>query len=215
MNNDQLLLDAEAWVRTELAGDGSGHDWWHIARVRTLASTIADVEGADHFICELAALLHDLADAKIAGDEEIGKARVREWLVAHDADAPTIEQVMEIIATMSFAGGAQPAMRTLEGRIVQDADRLDAIGAIGIARAFAYGGSRGRLLYDPDVPPQRYGDAAAYHASDAPTINHFYEKLLLLKDRMNTPYARHLAEARHRYMEAFLSEFFAEWDGER
>ncbi len=215
MNQEQLLHDAEVWVRAELAGDGSGHDWWHIARVRALARTIAEYEGADSFICELAALLHDLADAKIAGDEETGKARVREWLVAHGADAPTIEHVMEIIATMSFAGGAKPALRTLEGRIVQDADRLDAIGAIGIARAFAFGGSRGRLLYDPDVPPQRYSDAAAYHASAAPTINHFYEKLLLLKERMNTPYAQHLAAARHRYMEAFLAEFFAEWDGVR
>lgn len=215
MDHDTLLAAAETFARTTLAHDSSGHDWWHIARVRTLARVIAEHEGADRFICELAALLHDLADAKIIGDEQTGRARVRDWLVAQGADAATREHVMEIIATMSFAGGTKPPVRTLEGRIVQDADRLDAIGAIGVARAFAYGGSRGRLLHDPDVPVQAYASAEAYHASAAPTINHFYEKLLLLKDNMNTPYARELAAARHRYMEAFLAEFFAEWEGER
>jgi uncharacterized protein len=215
MERDQLLTVAETFVRAELARDSSGHDWWHIARIRALARTIAEREGADVFICELAALLHDLADAKIAGDEATGLARVRGWLAEQGADAATIAQTMEIIATMSFAGGAKPAPATLEGRVVQDADRLDALGAIGIARAFAYGGSRGRLMYDPDVPPREYASAAAYHASAAPTINHFYEKLLLLHERMNTAYARQLAEARHRYMQAFLDEFFAEWAGER
>jgi len=215
MNQEELLAEAGAFARAELAGDSSGHDWWHIARVRVLARTIALHEGGDVFICELAALLHDLADAKIAGDEATGLARVRGWLAEQEADTATIEQTMEIIATMSFAGGAKPTPATLEGRVVQDADRLDALGAIGIARAFAYGGSRGRLIYDPDVPPQEYASAAAYHASDTPTINHFYEKLLLLQDRMNTAYARQLAAARHRYMQAFLDEFFAEWAGER
>jgi uncharacterized protein len=215
MDRERLLAEAEAFARAELARDSSGHDWWHIARVRALARTIAAHEGADVFVCELAALVHDLADAKIAGDEAAGLARVRGWLAEHGADAATTDRVMAIIETMSFAGGTKPAPATLEGRVVQDADRLDAIGAIGIARAFAYGGSRGRLMYDPDVPPQQYRDAAAYHASAAPTISHFYEKLLLLKGRMNTAYARRLAEARHRYMQAFLDEFFAEWDGER
>jgi uncharacterized protein len=215
MNQEELLAAAESYARAELVGDSSGHDWWHIARVRALARTIALHEGADVFLCELAALLHDLADAKIAGDEATGLARVRGWLTEQEADTATIEQTMEIIATMSFAGGAKPTPATLEGRVVQDADRLDALGAIGIARAFAYGGSRGRLMYDPDVPPQEYASAAAYHASGTPTINHFYEKLLLLQDRMNTAYARQLAEARHRYMQAFLDEFLAEWAGER
>jgi uncharacterized protein len=122
---------------------------------------------------------------------------------------------MRIIATMSFAGGGKPPMETLEGRVVQDADRLDAMGAIGIARAFAFGGSRGRLLYDPDISPERFESARAYRTSTAPTINHFYEKLLLLNDRMNTAYARRLADERHRVMEAFLAEFFAEWQGKR
>ncbi len=215
MDRAHVLAEAEAFARAELARDASGHDWWHIVRVCALARTIAREEGADAFICELAALLHDLADAKIAGDEETGLARVRGWLVEHGADAETVAHVMEIIATMSFGGGAKPPMRTLEGRVVQDADRLDALGAVGIARAFAYGGSRGRLLYDPTVPPQAYVSAAEYHASAAPTINHFYEKLLLLKDHMNTAYARRLAQERHRFMEAFLAEFFAEWEGER
>jgi uncharacterized protein len=215
MNKQELLAEAEAFARAELAGDSSGHDWWHIARVRALARTIAEREGADGFICELAALLHDLADAKIAGDEASGLARVRGWLTEHSADAETITQVMRIIETLSFAGGTKPVPATLEGRVVQDADRLDALGAIGVARAFAYGGSRGRLLYDPGVPPQEYASAAAYHTSAAPTINHFYEKLLLLKDRMNTAYARRLAEERHRYLQTFLDEFFAEWVGER
>jgi uncharacterized protein len=211
----RVLTAAEEYARTELRHEGSGHDWRHIERVRNLARTIAREEGADPYICELAALLHDLADSKVAGDEAMGQRRVRDWLVAHEAEPSVIERVMEIIATMSFAGGNRPPMATLEGRVVQDADRLDAIGAVGIARTFAYGGSRGRLLYDPDIPPHEHTSAEAYHASDAPTINHFYEKLLLLKDQMNTAYARQLAEGRHAYMEAFLAEFYAEWDSER
>jgi uncharacterized protein len=211
----RILTAAEEYAREELRHEGSGHDWRHIERVRNLARTIAREEGADLYICELAALLHDLADAKIAGDEATGQRRVRDWLMTHEVEPSVFERVMEIIATMSFAGGNRPPMRTLEGRVVQDADRLDAIGAVGVARTFAYGGSRGRLLYDPDISPQQHTGAEAYHASDAPTINHFYEKLLLLKERMNTPYARRLAEGRHAYMEAFLAEFYAEWDGER
>jgi uncharacterized protein len=211
----RVLAAAEEYARTELRHEGSGHDWRHIERVRNLARTIAREEGADLYICELAALLHDLADAKVAGDEATGQRRVRDWLVEYKVEPSVIERVMEIIATMSFAGGNRPPMTTIEGRVVQDADRLDAIGAVGIARTFAYGGSRGRLLYDPDIPPQQHTSAEVYHTSDAPTINHFYEKLLLLKERMNTAYARRLAEGRHAYIEAFLAEFYAEWDGER
>jgi uncharacterized protein len=215
VSQGELLERAEAFAREALAGDAGGHDWWHVARVRALARTIAREEGADTFICELAALLHDVADDKIAGDEATGLARVRDWLETHGVEADVVEQVMEIIATMSFGGGNKPPMRTLEGRVVQDADRLDAIGAIGIARAFAYGGSRGRSLYDPERPPREYASKAEYRASDSPTINHFYEKLLLLRERMNTPYARRLAERRHRVMEDYLAEFYAEWSGEQ
>ena len=213
----RLLAEAAAFAHTELAHDSSGHAFDHIERVRRLAEIIAREEGADGFVCALAALLHDIADYKIAGDEATGLARVSDWLASHDADATApgvAARVMEIIATMSFAGGARPPMTTLEGRVVQDADRLDAIGAIGIARAFAFGGSRGRALHDPDQSPRDAMTPEEYRASGASTINHFYEKLLLLKDRMNTPYARRLAEHRHQVMLAFLAEFHAEWAGE-
>ncbi len=209
----RLLADAEAFAREALAHDSSGHDFAHIERVRRVALVTAQAEGADAFICELAALLHDVADYKIAGDEATGLARVRGWLETHAADATTTARVLEIIATMSFAGGQRPAMTTLEGQIVQDADRLDAIGAIGVARAFAFGGAKGRALYDSSQPPREQMSAEAYRTQQAPTINHFYEKLLLLKDRLNTRYARQLAERRHQFMLAFLDQFYAEWDG--
>ncbi|WIG61335.1 MAG: HD domain protein [Ktedonobacterales bacterium] len=215
MSQQEMLAQAEAFVKEQLARDSSGHDWWHIARVRRLARIIAREEGADLLVCELAALLHDVADDKIAGDEETGLRTVRGWLESHGVESDVVERVMEIIATMSFGGGNRPPMQTLEGRVVQDADRLDAIGAVGVARAFAYGGSRGRALYNPDVAPQEYANKEQYRANSGTTINHFYEKLLLLKERMNTEYARRLAEQRHAYMLAFLDEFAAEWDGER
>jgi uncharacterized protein len=208
-----LLAGAEAFAREALAHDSSGHDWSHVARVRRVARTIAHEEGAESFICELAALLHDVADYKIAGDEATGLARVRGWLVAQGSDAATTERVMEIIATMSFAGGGRPAMTTLEGKIVQDADRLDALGAVGVARAFAYGGAKGRAMYDPEQAPRERMSVEEYRAQPAPTINHFYEKLLLLKDRLNTDYARQMAQRRHEFMLAFLDQFYAEWDG--
>ena len=210
-----ILSAAETFARETLTGESSGHDWWHIVRVRALARTIAAAEHADTLVCELAALLHDIADPKIAGDWETGIAHVRGWLVEHDAPAAEREHVLEIIGAISFAGGAKPTPRTLEGMIVQDADRLDAIGAIGIARAFAYGGVHGRILYDPTIAPRATMTEEEYRTHLTPTINHFYEKLLLLKARMNTAYARQLAEQRHRVMEAFLDEFYAEWDGTR
>lgn len=214
-DHEAVLRAAEAWAREQLEGEASGHDWWHIARVRTLARTIAREEGADRFICELAALLHDIADPKIAGDEREGPRRVHAWLDEHGVDADTSAHVLEIISTMSFAGGQKPPVRTLEGQVVQDADRLDAIGAIGIARAFAYGGAKGRILYDPNVPPRETMTTYEYRTASAPTVNHFYEKLLLLKDRMNTPSARRLAGERHRVMLQFLDQFYAEWEGQR
>lgn len=215
MSAEAVLAAAEAFAREQLAGDATGHDWWHTERVRRLARTLAREEGADTFICELAALLHDVADDKIAGDEETGMRRVREWLVGQPIAQAVRESVAEIVATLSFAGGGRPPMRTLEGRVVQDADRLDAIGAIGIARTFAYGGARGRPLHEPGEEPRSYASKAEYRASTASSTAHFREKLLLLKDRMNTTHARRLAEARHHYMVAFLDEFQREWDGER
>jgi uncharacterized protein len=213
VNQDATLAEAEAFAREVLTGESSGHDWWHIARVRALARTIAAAEVADTFICEMAALLHDIADPKIAGTWEAGVARVRDWLSAHDLATTQCEHILEIIETISFAGGSKPTPRTLEGRVVQDADRLDAIGAIGVARAFAYGGAHGRILYDPAVAPRESMTADEYRSHATPTINHFYEKLLLLKERMNTAYARKLAEQRHQFMQSFLDEFYAEWDG--
>jgi uncharacterized protein len=209
----RLITEAEKFARESLARDSSGHDWSHIERVRRLAAQIAREEGADVFICELAALVHDIADDKIAGDEVTGMERVRHWLETHDANKVVTARVMEIIATMSFAGGDRPPVTTLEGRIVQDADRLDAIGAIGIARAFAYGATRGRAMHDPTIPPRERMSREEYRSQPTPTINHFYEKLMLLKDRMNTAHARRLAEERHRFMLAFLDQFHAEWEG--
>ena len=215
MDQTHLLAEARAHVRARLEGDSSGHDWWHIDRVVRLARRLAEEEGADVFLCELAALTHDLADWKINPDEARALADLRDWLGEHGADEPTIAAVMEIITAMSFKGGGGAPMRTLEGQIVQDADRLDAIGAIGIARAFAYGGAKGRLLHDPEEAPRQQMTAAEYKSHQAATVTHFYEKLLKLKDRMNTATAKRLATHRHAVLEQFLEEFLAEWQGER
>lgn len=215
MNQEELLAEARAHVRERLEGDSSGHDWWHIDRVVRLARRLAEEEGADVFLCELAALTHDLADWKINPDEAQALADLRAWLTEHGADAAMVAAVLEIITSMSFKGGGGAPMRTLEGQIVQDADRLDAIGAVGIARAFAYGGAKGRLLHDPEEAPRETMTAAEYKSHQAATITHFYEKLLKLKERMNTATARRLAAHRHAVLEQFLEEFQAEWDGER
>jgi uncharacterized protein len=211
-----LLLPAvEQHVRSLMEGEGTGHDWWHVDRVRRSALAIAEHEGADRTIVELAALLHDIADWKFAGgDIDAGPRAARELLTRLEADLATIEHVCQIIDRLSFKGaGVDTTMPTLEGKCVQDADRLDAIGAIGVARAFAYGGHKGRPLYDPRVPPEMHADFAAYRRKVGPTLNHFYEKLLLLKDRMQTDEGRRRAAERHAYLERFLEQFLAEWDG--
>ncbi|HEY7356376.1 MAG TPA: HD domain-containing protein [Ktedonobacterales bacterium] len=215
MEQERILAAARAHVRERLEHDSSGHDWWHIDRVVRLARRLAREEGADVFLCELAALTHDLVDWKLNPDEARALADLRAWLAAQGVEAATAAAVTDIITHLSFKGGSQPPMRTLEGQIVQDADRLDAIGAIGIARAFAYGGAKGLPLHDPEARPREQMTAAEYRRQQAATINHFYEKLLLLKDRMNTATARRLAAQRHAVLEAFLAEFQAEWDGER
>ena len=211
-----VITRAADHVRELLAGDSSGHDWWHIWRVWQNARRIGRDEGADLFVVELAALLHDIADWKFhGGDETAGPRAARAWLVEQQVDAATIDHVCEIIATLSFKGAGVPTpMRTLEGKVVQDADRLDAIGAIGIARAFAYGGHKGRAIYDPDQPPQPHASFEAYKKNVGPTINHFYEKLLLLKDLLNTAAAKRLAAERHAFMEQFLNQFYGEWNAE-
>src|SRR6059058_1817584 len=181
-------------VRGLLSGEGSGHDWFHIERVCRAALAIGREEGADLLVVELAALLHDVADWKFAeGDHEAGSRAAREWLVSLGVAPATIDQVCQIIAELSFKGaGVATPMTSLEGQCVQDADRLDALGAIGVARAFAYGGHKGRALYDPAIPPEPHVSFDAYKNNTGPTINHFYEKLLLLKDRMSTDTGKRL-----------------------
>ena len=212
----EILRRTEAWVRDQMHGEGTGHDWWHVERVRRMALRLAGGEGADPYVVELAALLHDVADHKFhGGDETAGPRAARAWLTEAGAEPADVEHVATIIAELSFKGaGVATPMSTPEGRVVQDADRLDAMGAIGVARAFAYGGSRGRPLHEPDAAPEAHDSFARYKASTGPTINHFHEKLLLLRERMNTAAARRIAEERHRFMEAFLERFHREWEGE-
>jgi uncharacterized protein len=206
------------FVKGKFSGEGTGHDWWHMYRVWQLAKTIAAKEpAADRYIVELGALLHDIADWKFHdGDLEAGPKAARQWLERQKAGEAVIMHVEDIIRTVSFKGaGVASNMATLEGKIVHDADKLDAMGAIGIARAFAYGGANGRPMHDPDHPPETHADFEAYKGSKGSSINHFYEKLLLLKDRMYTDTAKQLAAGRHAYLEKFLDEFYAEWSGQR
>ncbi|MZQ83818.1 HD domain-containing protein [Paenibacillus sp. 5J-6] len=212
---ESILLAAEALVKEKLERDSSGHDWWHIYRVVQTTKRIAAQEGADAFVCELAALLHDVVDEKLNADPAAAQRELEAWLAASSAPAAAVDHVLEIISTMSFKGGARPPMRTLEGQVVQDADRLDAIGAVGISRVFAYSGWKGRPIHDPSVTAREHLTEAEYRAGNDTAINHFYEKLLKLKELMNTAYARKLAEERHRFMEQYLEQFYAEWEGER
>ncbi len=210
----QNLVDrVAAHIKARFLAESSGHDWHHINRVWQLTRRIAAQEGADSQIAELGALVHDIADWKFHdGDDSVGPREAEALLRREGATEAVIAAVVDIVATISYKGaGVTTAMRTLEGRCVQDADRLDAIGAIGIARCFAYGGHAGRLLHDPDEAPVLHQTAAAYKASKGASLNHFYEKLLLLKDRMNTPTGRALAEPRHRFMEDFVAQFLEEW----
>ncbi|TCZ79870.1 HD domain-containing protein [Paenibacillus albiflavus] len=210
----EIIQLAELFVKEELGKDSSGHDFWHIQRVRQMAVRIAAEEGADLFVCELAALLHDIPDEKLNDSKEAGLNKLNSWLDEYVADHGVKEQILSIITNMSYSGGHKPAMDSLEGRVVQDADRLDAIGAIGIARTFAYGGAKGRLMYDPEHPPEEFMTEEQYRKSNGSSINHFYEKLLKLKDLMNTKYAKQIATSRHEYMEGFLTQFYQEWNSE-
>ena len=203
------------FVENRLAGDGSGHDWWHIFRVWTLAKKIAVEEKAQLETVELGALLHDIADWKFhGGDDSIGPTMAQEFLSNNDVDPQVIESVVDIVSTISYNGaGVATPMKTLEGKIVQDADRLDAIGALGIARTFAYGGYKNRLIYHPDEKPVLHQSYTDYKKNEGHTINHFYEKLLLLKERMNTRTGKRIADGRHQFMQSFLEQFYREWDG--
>ncbi|MDO3644392.1 HD domain-containing protein [Mucilaginibacter sp. L3T2-6] len=212
MENSILIEKTAAFVQQTLKDAEGGHDWWHINRVWQNAKRIAETESADGLIVELAALLHDIADAKFYnGNEEIGPKLAGEFLRSLDVKEAVIHHVQQIIRHISFKSGFEKKeFHSLELDIVQDADRLDAIGAIGIARAFNYGGFKGRELYNPDVKPNLNMTKEEYKNSKAPTLNHFYEKLLLLKDKMNTTTGKKLAEQRHNFMLVYLEQFYSE-----
>lgn len=215
MNFKTIIQNTASYAQQTLQNAEAGHDWWHILRVWNNAKLIAESEPVDLFVVELAALLHDIADSKFNdGNEDIGPQKAVTFLQSQSVDAEIIHHVEKIIRHMSFkASFDAPGFHSPELAVVQDADRLDAIGAIGIARAFTFGGFKGRELYNPDIEPNLNMSKAEYKASTAPTINHFYEKLFLLKNRMNTPTAKHLAEVRHQYMKDYLDQFYAEWNG--
>jgi uncharacterized protein len=209
----------EEWLQSRFSKDASGHDWWHLHRVRCNALVLGRSEGvADLELCELGALLHDIADHKFfpdPRDQEAELTELRERLQKEGYSPERCTAVLEIVRGVSFKGaGVETPMTTLEGRVVQDADRLDALGAIGIARVFAYGGSSGRPFHNPHSTPEHHQDFAAYQKGGETAINHFYEKLLLLRDRMLTESGKKAAAERHRFMENYLAQFFSEWNGE-
>jgi uncharacterized protein len=213
-NNIQIIHKTSDFIRELLEGEGSGHDWWHIYRVRNNALAIAKAyKTIDLFVVEMSALLHDIADHKFhGGDENIGIQKAESWLTKQQVAEDAKQHILCIMEEVSFSKGKKPT--SLESEIVQDADRLDAIGAVGIARTFAYGGFKKREIYNPNIPPVKYANMEDYKKNTKPTVNHFYEKLLLLKDMMNTAEAKKIAMGRHAFMKAYLSQFFQEWEGE-
>ena len=215
--NTALIENTISFVKKELQNAEGGHDWFHIERVYKNALNISKEENCDETIVALGALLHDIADSKFHyGDETVGPRVAREFLESQNASEEIIVHVIKIIENISFKGGNfERKFSSIELDIVQDADRLDAIGAIGIARCFNYGGFKNRPLYNPEIPVNMNMSKEEYKNSVSPTINHFYEKLLLLKDKMNTKSGKKIAEERHNYMEGFLEQFFAECDGKR
>ncbi len=204
------------YVKQQLANAEGGHDWWHIERVWKSAKKIAETENVNLLVIELGALLHDIADAKFHdGDEELGPHIAAVFMREINVDEETIQHVVQIIKHISFKGGKEAQTFTSpELNVVQDADRLDALGAIGIARTFNYGGFKNREIFNPNIPPNLTMTKEEYKKSDAPSINHFYEKLLLLKDLMNTETGKQLAIQRHVFMEQYLEQFYLEWNGE-
>lgn len=210
---DQIINKTIDFVKVKLAGDSSGHDWWHIYRVWNLSKKIQEKEGGDLFIIEMAALLHDVADWKFFENEEDGLSLIRDWLSELNITNDIKDRIIDIIKNVSYKGaGVKDKMKTREGKIVQDADRLDAIGAIGVARTFAFGGKFGNAMHNPNEKATLHNNFEEYKKSNGTTINHFYEKLLLLKDRINTKTAKNIAIERHNYMEFFLKQFYDEWD---
>jgi len=215
MNKDYVLKQTKEYVRKNLEGEGTGHDWWHVYRVWKNAVHIGKKENADLFVVQLAALLHDIADWKFhKGDDSVAPRLAREWLEKINVKKDIISHVCDIIKNVSFKGaGVKSQIKTKEGMVVQDADRLDAMGAIGIARAFAYGGHKGREIHNPNIKPKKHETFEEYRSDIGTTINHFYEKLFLLKDLMNTRTAKKIAEKRHEFMKQYLDRFLKEWEG--
>lgn len=216
MTHQALIENTIAFVKQELEGAEGGHDWFHIERVYKNSLLIAKTESVNEVIVALGALLHDIADSKFHnGDETVGPKKARQFLESQNVEESIIDHIIKIIENISFKGGnKEQSFFSNELDVVQDADRLDAIGAIGIARCFNYGGYKNRKLYDPEIQPNLSMTPEEYKASQAPTINHFYEKLLLLKDKMNTKTGKQIAQNRHDYMEGFLRQFYGEWEGE-
>jgi uncharacterized protein len=217
LSNKDLIDLTVQFVKKSLQGAESGHDWWHIERVWHNAILLSKTEDVDYFIVELAALLHDIADSKFHnGDEEIGPNKAGDFLKSIGIEDNQIIHIQQIIRNMSFKSSLGTlSFTSKEMEVVQDADRLDAIGAIGIARAFTYGGFKNRELYNPEIPPALNMSKEEYKSSKAPTINHFYEKLLLLKDKMNTKTGLRIAEERHQFMLSYLEQFYNEWNGKQ
>ncbi len=217
MSNDILIQNTVEFVKQQLQNAEGGHDWFHIERVYKISLLIAKEENCDLLVVQLGALLHDIADSKFHnGDENVGSKTARTFLENQKVEENIIQNVIDIIENISFKGGNfNKKFTSIELEILQDADRLDAIGAIGIARTFNYGGFKNRAIYDPKVPPNLTMTKEEYKNSESPTLNHFYEKLLLLKDKMNTQTAKKLAEKRHAFMQLFLEEFYAEWNGDK
>jgi uncharacterized protein len=215
MNKQNIIEKTIEFVKDNLADAEGGHDWWHIYRVWQLSKHIAKNETADLFVVELGALLHDIADSKFYnGDETIGPKKAEEFLKSLNVEQNIIKHIVDIIENISFKGGKHAQkFKSIELDIIQDADRLDAIGAIGIARTFNYGGYKNHLLYDPNIKPNLNMTKEEYKKAQTPTINHFYEKLLLLKEKMNTKTGKEIAENRHKFMEQYLDEFYKEWEG--
>lgn len=213
MNNKKIIDKVKEFVKQEMLKGDSGHDWSHVLRVNNTAKKIAKKENANLFIVELSALFHDIADSKFTnGDETIAPKKVKEFLGSLKVDAEIIDKVNYIVNHISFKK-EQPIEKSIELKVVQDADRLDAMGAIGVARAFSYGGYKNRLMYDPKEKPNLNQTKEQYVKAEGTTINHFYEKLLLLKDLMNTKEGKKLAEKRHKFLEKYLVQFFKEWEG--
>ena len=213
MNKKLILEKTKEFVKEKLYGEGSGHDWFHIERVYNLSRYLAEKENADSFIVEMAALLHDIDDWKFSSSNDTNTTNTEVFLRKIQVNEEELIKIIKIINTISFKGGVvDSSQETIEGKVVQDADRLDAIGAIGIARTFAYGGNKNRVIYDPNIKPINFTSLEEVKSENNHTINHFYEKLLKLKDLMNTKSAKEIAEKRHKYMEEFLNEFYSEWN---